>query len=52
MSLVLVGKQSFPLGGRLIVKSTPPNGVTDPSGNPLVGNTAFAIRPNARGFSV
>jgi hypothetical protein len=49
VDLVLQGKQAFPKGGMLSVNMGP-RGITDPSGDSLVGTTLFTILPNASGL--
>ena len=47
VSLVLIGEHPFRQGGGLVLKAARPNGITSPSGAPLVGNTRFTILPRA-----
>ena len=51
VTLVLIGKNSVPNGGRLVLKTARPNGITNPAGASLVGNTTFTILPGAKGIS-
>ncbi len=48
VSLTLAGKPTFTSGGQLILTAS---GITDPSGDTLVGNTVFTILPKAKGIS-
>ncbi len=48
VSLTLAGKPTFTGGGQLFLKSS---GITDPSGDTLVGNTVFTISPKAKAIS-
>jgi hypothetical protein len=49
--LVLIGENSFAHGGRLVLKAARPNGISNPSGAALAGNTTFTILPGAKGIS-
>jgi Calx-beta domain/Cysteine-rich secretory protein family len=51
VTLVLIGQHPFPQGGHLVLKTSRPYGITNPSGAPLVGNTAFTILPRANGIT-
>jgi hypothetical protein len=44
----LIGKPTFTSGGELMLTAL---GITDPSGDNLVGNTVFTISPKAKGIS-
>jgi hypothetical protein len=48
--LALIGKHPFLQGGRLILNDTPPNGITNPSGELLAGNITFAVLPGTNGI--
>jgi hypothetical protein len=48
VSLTLIGKPTFTSGGELMLAAS---GITDPSGDHLVGNTVFTISPKAKGIS-
>ena len=48
VSLTLVGKPKFTSGGKLTLTAA---GITDPSGDALVGNTAFTILAKAKRIS-
>ena len=48
VSLTLAGKPTFTSGGKLILTAS---GITDKSGDTLVGNTVFTIKPKAKGIS-
>ena len=47
----LIGKQTFPTGGRLAVVSTASGGVTGASGGPISGHTVFAISKNGKAIT-
>ena len=47
VSLDLIGKHPFPRGGRLTLRASGINGLSNTSGSPLAGNTRFAILPGA-----
>ena len=49
VDLLIAGKPAFTKGGQIMLNATTPAGITDTSGNPLAGNTALVILPNARG---
>ena len=48
VSLTLEGKPAFTSGGQLILIAS---GITDTSGDALVGNTVFTIKPKAKGIA-
>jgi hypothetical protein len=48
VNLTLVGKPTFTSGGKLMLVAS---GITDPSGDTLVGNTLFTIARGAKGIS-
>jgi hypothetical protein len=48
VSLLLTSPAAFAHGGRIIVNTAPPSGITDASGVPLTGNTVFVILSKAR----
>ena len=51
VTLTLAGKQMFAQGGQITVIATPPNGVSDATGDFLAANdTVFTILPKARGI--
>jgi Calx-beta domain len=51
VSLFLIGKHPFPSGGRLVLRASGANGIINPSGVPLVGNTVFTILPRSSGIA-
>jgi hypothetical protein len=48
VSLDLIGKHPFPRGGRLILRASGTNGISNSSGALLAGNTRFSILPGAK----
>jgi hypothetical protein len=48
VTLDLIGKHPFPRGGRLILRASGTNGISNAAGAPLAGNTTFAISPGAK----
>jgi hypothetical protein len=49
VDLLIAGGAAFTKGGRIVVIAAPPDGIADPSGNPLAGNKTLVILPKARG---
>jgi hypothetical protein len=48
VSLTFAGKPTFTSGGKLILAAS---GITDTSGDTLVGTSAFTIKPKAKAIS-
>ena len=47
----LIGKQTFPTGGRLTIVSTASGGVAGASGAPISGHTVFTISKNGKAIT-